>query len=249
MDPFTSDWTTAESKAFKEALAEVDLDSSNWFEHLTIRFPNKTPEQLRDHYMDLLVAVESIESGQVLNPIYSNPRAVKMTTGMEDLLMIDLPYSPEFSGTGSMCSRIGSMSGPENKVEVEDLLPVDKGENEAKLSRESMKEGFFLPTDKGLMDESSHELVMEQDMLTPEIEEVLKLLSPEITEGDNEVLLRETKGTTMVLPETVTELQCGGKILREVTGAAVGKRLVEELETSTSKKGEIWSEEEHRFDE
>lgn len=160
MDPFTSNWTAAENKALNEALAEVDLNSSNWIEYLISRLPNRTTDELRDHILELVAEGQDEESGSLPNPIFEMPSAEMMPPQTEDLSAIVLPYFPQFFAAGSMCSGTGSTSEPRNKIGKEELLPEDMGESE-----ENMRERFLFPENKGLIAKSSNEPAAEQKTL------------------------------------------------------------------------------------
>lgn len=259
MDPSTIEWTADENSAFKNALAEIDLNSSNWFEHLITSFPNKTPEQLRDRYLDLIVDIERMESGQFPNPVHTNPWTTEASE-TEDQLAMDLPYSSWFSG--SICSETRSMSALGKKLDEEDLmLPVDKGAKEAAkeamLSEDTMRESSHLSMAEGLMEKSSNEAAR-QKVLVPKIQ--WEILLPEKVEGNNEALSLKTDGTKMledlltetrtetVLPEVVSEAQHQKRVLEEVTSVAKGKMLARDLGLLEQTKGKLWTEEEHRLE-
>lgn len=257
MDPSTTDWTAAENKAFQNALAEVNLNSSDWFEHLITRFPNKTPEQLRDRYLDLIVDIERKESDQFSNLVETNPWTVE-ATGTKDQLVMDLPYSLGFPKTGSMCSGASTMSILEKKPrEVDLLLPVEKLPNAAILSEQTIRESSFSTIARRLMEESSNDVV--ERVLVPKVQGWAVPL-PKITKRRNGFLAQKTDEMKMVedilmetemqmeLPEMISEVECGKRILRKVTGVTEGKMSAADQGILTPTKGKQWTEEEHRLD-
>ncbi|ONK63299.1 uncharacterized protein A4U43_C07F13530 [Asparagus officinalis] len=143
MDPCTTDWTEPENKAFKEVLVEVDLHASNWFEHLTKVFPNKTPGQLSVHYIDLVVDIGR-KLRNLPHLIHTDPLAVKIAAEMEDLSSTDLPHPQGFQGTSSACSNGRVVNKevliPEIEKEVEMLLEkITKGETISPLETEGIE--------------------------------------------------------------------------------------------------------------
>lgn len=66
------EWTTQENKRFEVALGLLDLDGPDWLELLTACLPTKTIDQVRDHYLDLVVDIDFIHSGFFMHYQYTD---------------------------------------------------------------------------------------------------------------------------------------------------------------------------------
>ncbi|ONK64221.1 uncharacterized protein A4U43_C07F23390 [Asparagus officinalis] len=183
-----------------------------------------------------------------------NPTEVTRAAKTEDLSATGLHYSQDFLGMGSTCSGIESTSATEKKPEEEDLgLSTEKGAKGAVFSEEIARQGSFDPIyERPPTEESPNEQMLKQ---ATEAGEELQIWLEKITNGD-EVLSLQTwgmetvevmpQGAECVVPEEVTRARGGKNVLEDVRTVTAGKRT-EGPGTFTTRKKNVWSEEEHRL--
>ncbi|KAL2905975.1 Transcription factor DIVARICATA [Bienertia sinuspersici] len=76
------DWTFADNKVFENALAELGLECPNLVQKIALRFPEKSIEQIQEHYDALIRDVEMIESGQFDEKIHINNSGSTMSNNI-----------------------------------------------------------------------------------------------------------------------------------------------------------------------
>ncbi|RRT60521.1 hypothetical protein B296_00012994 [Ensete ventricosum] len=111
------DWTFLENKTFEKALAELNLDGSDWLERLTEMLPSKTIDQVRDHYIDLVVDIDFIESGCYMEHQY---------THSENKMDGDLGFPlPAVHGSGMPSSEaVDQTTGVQSSGYVENMMAL-----------------------------------------------------------------------------------------------------------------------------
>lgn len=60
-------WTFQENKLFEEVLALYDSNSSDFFENITTKIPNKTIKQIKDHFEVLVEDIKLIEEKSLIS--------------------------------------------------------------------------------------------------------------------------------------------------------------------------------------
>ncbi|GMG99488.1 hypothetical protein Nepgr_001328 [Nepenthes gracilis] len=71
-DNTSSRWTRMEDKLFEEALVRFPEEDTGRWAKIAGHIPGKTPEDVRDHYNDLVHDVQEIDSGRIELPGYSD---------------------------------------------------------------------------------------------------------------------------------------------------------------------------------
>ncbi|CAL9104838.1 unnamed protein product [Musa acuminata var. zebrina] len=123
------DWTFLENNTFENALAELNLDGPDWLEQLTEILPSKTIDQVRDHYIDLVMDIDLIESGRYMEHQYTDSEKNKMDGDLEFPL-------PSVHGSGTSSSEaMDQTAGVVFSGYVDNMMALDTDSEKQHLER------------------------------------------------------------------------------------------------------------------